>query len=337
MNKKSQIEIQFNWIFILIVGALILLFFSVIVLKQKQSSDDAAKIYVSRQVEAIISGIGSTKDTVSEVNLPKIKIEFKCNGFSVGGRATRDTGKMQVFAPSSIETDRIWTWTKDWSMPYRITNFIYILSPNDIQYVFVSSDNCVSGLCNQVKELVPEEAGVIFVSDPSNIPYKGQEKTRIIFFDGMPSSIPQKLRKASDKDITALTIAGDKGKGTLRFYQKYGSFFQQVGESKYLKLSSLLGAVITDDLSNYECVMETAFERLKIVSSVYESRTSQLKNFYTEGACPNLLNQAYITVSSITSLAGTFESADISSIYSFAEDLEAQNIQIMRNSCAAVY
>ena len=40
MNKKGIIEIQFNWIFVLVVGAIILVFFFGFVQKQKSFAEE---------------------------------------------------------------------------------------------------------------------------------------------------------------------------------------------------------------------------------------------------------------------------------------------------------
>ena len=43
LKKRGAVEVQFNWIFILIIGAVILLFFGVIIAKQRSAADSQNK------------------------------------------------------------------------------------------------------------------------------------------------------------------------------------------------------------------------------------------------------------------------------------------------------
>ena len=56
--KKGQIQVTFNWIYITIAGAVILLFFFGIVVKQKAASEEKLSIEVVRILESILTGAG---------------------------------------------------------------------------------------------------------------------------------------------------------------------------------------------------------------------------------------------------------------------------------------
>jgi len=58
IKKKGVIEVQFNWIFILIIGAIILFFFFSIVKTQKTVSEKKISTTVRRDIRAILTGAG---------------------------------------------------------------------------------------------------------------------------------------------------------------------------------------------------------------------------------------------------------------------------------------
>ena len=56
LSRKAQIETQFNWLFILVAGAVILIFFAGIVIKQKSSSEQKIAENVMTDLQSIFTG-----------------------------------------------------------------------------------------------------------------------------------------------------------------------------------------------------------------------------------------------------------------------------------------
>ena len=76
MSKKGIVEIQFNWVLILAVGAVILLFFSVVIMKQKSISEVSISSIILKNLEGILSGAEVSIGTVNSVAIPKTKIKI---------------------------------------------------------------------------------------------------------------------------------------------------------------------------------------------------------------------------------------------------------------------
>lgn len=343
MKKRGQFEIQFNWIFVLVAGAIILLLFSVIILRQKSASEKSIDASVSRNLEAIIAGAEVSKGVTSFVDLPKVEIDFECNRLIVG-TASRRFEAMTVFTPSKISSNQMITWTLDWNLPYRVTNFLYLTSP-DIRYILVESDTAgTDSLAKKINELMPEEMNkeLITASEITNLVDKNDAKVRFIYFDdsiittGTP--IPFQFIKMSMEDITALEITPNtfnEDIGSVTFYNNMGSSFSFKGTSYYLKKPSLLGAIFADDFELYNCVMNNAFKKMNIVTKVYKQKTIDLYDYY-ENLGDNCKNFHYSThLSSIES--NTFSSSGVEAINQFAGLLETQNKEAQQNSCALIY
>src|SRR3989344_9102992 len=133
--KKGVVEVQFNWIFILIAGALILLFFTTIILKQKSSTETKIDISLVSSLQSIISGSGTVSKLADIKTLPRISVGFDCDSFSIGD-LRQSVGKDIVFSPDFLDGRNLVIRTWDWNIPFRITNFLYLTVPQ-VRYIFV--------------------------------------------------------------------------------------------------------------------------------------------------------------------------------------------------------
>ncbi len=137
LGKKAQAaETQFNWIFILIVGAVILGFFVFIVIKQKGASEAKFAGKVSQQLDTILVGAKVSSGAFQEIPTPEVTIEFGCDDYFIGPASQR-LGNRIVFAPAIVEGRSIQTWTLDWNVPFKVTSFLYITAPTIRYYVIV--------------------------------------------------------------------------------------------------------------------------------------------------------------------------------------------------------
>ncbi len=153
-KKRGVIEVQFNWIFILIIGAVILLFFFGIVRTQKTVSEKKISITVKRDIRAILTGAGVSTGTTSLVEVPKTQIDFDCEGYSI--QKTSPIKTLVSFSPDSIYDIKLMLWALDWNIGYRITNFLYITSPN-IRYILVYRDNEQKIFVDIINETLPSK------------------------------------------------------------------------------------------------------------------------------------------------------------------------------------
>jgi len=337
MKKRGQFEIQFNWIFVLAAGVLILLFASVFVLKQKDISDRSVDQSVSNSLKAIIAGAEASTDTLNFVDIPKVKIEFECGKYRVGS-ASKSFQIMSVFAPSKIESNKLLTWTLDWNIPYRVTNFLYLTSPN-VRYILVGDDT--DNLAYKVNKSMPKELNKEWITpgDIGTVNDKNDAKVRFVFFNrNKEDSVVLKFSKMREEDVTALEVFGDGNKGDVEFFEKKGNNFESKGSSYYLRLPSLIGAVFTEDLELYNCVMDSAFKKLNIVTKIYKKKTGNLAGHYNnEGdtVCANDHGSGYL--GAILTASANFGWPQIVAVNTNSIALELQNKQAQLHSCALIY
>ena len=147
-SKKGVIEVQFNWIFILVAGALILTLFVGLVQKQGTISNQKRDVDIRGKLNTILVSAKQSVGTQFVISIPKTEITFGCNGYSVGGTNPFQLG--ESFSPSMIKSsdNTLVLQSLDWSVPYRISNFQYILTP-DVRYVITPDSAYVNdgGYC----------------------------------------------------------------------------------------------------------------------------------------------------------------------------------------------
>ena len=136
LKKKAMIEVHFNWIFILIAGAVIFVFFINIVNKQREFSDIRTSGTIATNLESILTGAQISTDTVNIIDLPKVNIGFECERYFIGP-TPKQTKSNVIFAPNLLKGTQMISWALDWNMPYRITNFLYLTDP-ELRYIIVN-------------------------------------------------------------------------------------------------------------------------------------------------------------------------------------------------------
>lgn len=318
LNNKAQVETQFNWIFILIVGAVILIFFTGIVIKQKSSSEAKISESVITDLESIFTGGSLSTGTSQMIETPNVDIRFDCTGYDIKG-VKKTIANMILFAPSTVKGRNILTWNLDFNMPYKITGFLYITSP-EMRYIFVGyKPEDIS----RMNSTLPKNMNIEFVSSMNEIKDKNNYRVRLIakgqsggrsgIFDG---AAPQSIKNMKDR-LSALLITGNK----LTFYSCDSSGnFRKTGDTLQVDITgselepSLYGAIFTDNIEMYNCMMGKALERAYFVSKVYSDRNNAINEYYktTSNQCKDFIHDFSSYPDNIKEIYPYFSSGQIS-------------------------
>ncbi len=320
-SKKGVISVQFNWIFILIAGSLILLFFGSLVLKMRDVSDTAIAETILTNMQTIMTGAEVSVRTINPIEIPDKEIEFSCNSISVGKVSKPITKNKIVFAPEVIKGRLLLTWALDWNSPYHVTNFLY-LTTKDIKYIFIEQ---LDDEAEKIFNMLPDEINKKR-EDISNIKDTGSN-FKLVFFDVSSPDIPSNLKSISDKRISAVNINFNFNE--IKFYEKNGDTFDFVKKVNYLSDPMILGAIFSGNQEDYECNIEKAFNKLNLVSKIYEKRTNSLSELYSETSC--------ISYYDITPFSIDYSKASITEINSAINSIETSNQYLQSLSCPTIY
>ena len=329
------------------------MFFISIVQKQKEHSEESIAGTIQTDLQAIFSSSYVSTGTSSVVEVPNRAINFDCDGFRVGNQFASKFP--YAFAPDLIESDRntVSVYAYDWSVPYRVTNFLYVTSP-EVRYLI---DDDVNDLADALFDLLPPKYIVkdgkskLFMSKEkgsfSGSGDKNNYKVRVIYFSDPITFDPEStFGKTKKMDISAVYIygigcAGDPADerldcdGDLKFFNYNSttdSWTSQITE--FVGKASLLAAIFSENKEIYECGMNNAFYRLQNVTKIYYDRTTALKAGYSSGVCDSGLGTALGYLNGIYTAASD---QDYGILHGFASQLKTQNGIVLANSCPAVY
>lgn len=344
-NSKGVVELQFNWMFTLIAGALILLFFSTVVVKLKTTSDSSRNLAILKSMGSIAIGSESSPGTINILELPETEIEFGCNVIRVG-KSANQFENMVVFAPRIVRTPTVVVNTLEWGIPYRVSNFVFISSP-EVRYFLVGDTN----LRKFVNESMPASLlKELENNHPLTIKNRDNYNVRFVYFDNFNPAIdvpPPSLKKMGIKDVTALHINGDLQKGEIRFYEKTKSNTWSLKDSTYyLGPENLLGAVYADDSTNFKCVRDNGLRKGNIVTNIYEQRSDELETHYGTDLCSDFYFTAkndFLDVSTQlglltrSALTTSVALAVVNQINAAGNSLEDMNKQAQLHSCPLIY
>ncbi|MEA2036643.1 MAG: hypothetical protein U9O94_03990 [Nanoarchaeota archaeon] len=356
MKKRGMIEFEFHWVFILIAGAVIFFFFMNVVNKQKEYSDVKTSGTITTNLESILTGAQISTGTVNIIDIPKIDIKFECDKYSIG-LISRQTRGNVIFSPGLLKGKELITWTLDWGLPYRITNFLYLTDPQ-LRYIIVYEDSNYQEVASRIHRELPKEMNkdddLIDENQIQSVQNKNNYKVKFIFVGSPtwnPIEFPTKLQSMLDKDLTAIKIEYENApalippKGTIKFMQKRLSGWHTLGETYYLKEESLFGAIFAEDVEMYNCVMGKAFKKASLVSNVYYERSRDLSADYITNNVP--CSSPHYDVldilknmeddSMVQSNGFPTDETKINDIDRYSDEIKAQNQRAELFSCALIY
>jgi len=335
MMDKKAFEIQFNWIFVLVAGAAILLFFTAVTVKQKNVAETSTKATVLKSIEAIISGTSVSTDTTNIIDIPDSDIDIECNKISISGteRVSKQYQSLILFAPSLIKGNKLITQTLDFSIPYRVTNLLYITSPQ-LRYVIIGNNN----LASEINKSLPVKSKKEFYQSMPEIKNSNNYQVRFVVFQDDMISFPKSLEKMPDSDVTAIKINGDIEKGKIEFWQKNGDSWLSKGVSTYIGKQTLIGAVYTDTLDMYECSMRNVFSRINLVTKIQTERTQKLiLRVMSNTGCNQFYNNGLSHLNNIFTASLSFSIQNVDTIVESSKLLSDQNKNAQAYSCPLIY
>ncbi|MBS3135407.1 hypothetical protein J4401_00425 [Candidatus Woesearchaeota archaeon] len=337
MDKRGEIEIQFNWIMVLIAGSLIFVFFFGIAQFASKSANTSSLLRTSNYLDSMLAGaivnVPTEGQKITKLTLPSKEIEFSCvryNGISAEGADPLDIGQKTVFAPSRIEGSQITAWALSWNLPFRADNFLLVTSPK-IRYIIRGSGN----FKNEIQTTFPDEITV----DEGTVQDRNNYKVRFIYVNMDPSDEDiQPFKKYSSEDITAISISGNSWQDVrLGFYEKQpvgvsSPKWENKGTSSAFNKAAILAAIFSESKNEYDCSMAKAQEKARGTAAIYAYRSEKLSEYYAkEGntACEDIH----------TAAAGELKGSEmaISSLKELYDNLLLFNTQAQSNSCELIY
>lgn len=352
-GRKAQVqETQLNWIFILIVGVVILGFFTFIVMKQKTASEAKFSGKVSQQINTILVGAKVSSGTAQVIPTPDLEIRFTCNDYYIGPASQR-LGNRVVFAPEYLDGDELITWALDWAVPFKVSTFLYMTTPF-IKYIVVGD----GATAQKIYDTLPDKLNKVNVSyaDYMGLADANDKHVRFIFVEpesqdppatvlGVPSELVDKVDTITGVVLQSKSEAPANGAMTAKFLKATPSGFEPQSfdpdeEFVCLEDELMFGAIFSDKYDSYDCLVQRAYQRLNIISQIYKERLNHLADSYEYSACfgkynDNQFLDDMITATDITKInSGNIDYGTLSESKS---SLREDNNRLQLWSCALIY
>jgi len=319
-EKKAQLQIQFNWIFVIIVGSVFLIFFFGLINSQSKTTDQRISISQSKYFETVITATGQKVGTLKEYEIPGLEVEFFCNAkqleysYSVENLPSRDTKYDVIFTQKKLEGDDIQTWTQTWNVPFKAATFLYITNSKQ-GYIFYNYSE-VKGLpgptskFEEIQGEFPQNISMDVVDgvdmDWDDVVERNYESNTYVFIKGEEPDISLDNFNINKKNTIVIIDPLESGAdnifnyGTVyyltpkeyvalvnqlptssdpsqsekdKIYSLYDSISQK---TTYLGKASLYGTIFSEDKDIYECNMQKAFSRLKLITQLYFIRAGDI-------------------------------------------------------------
>jgi len=345
-KKRGQIEVQFNWVFVLIVGALILVFFINITNVQRKNADQTLAFELLSKVDLIMGGALTIPKTGQVFDMPNIDFNVECNRISTLG-VSRQFPDRIIFGPDTLKGRKLVIWSQDWTVPYKVTNFLYMTTSN-VRYIIVANPNNPDALdfFSKLPENITKE-----ISNLSDIQEKNSYKIRLIFLDQVypvfandnlkAVQLPDFMKKMPDNAVTAVYLNIGTDLPDARFAQKKGDHLEFVSnEIRIYKEPMEFGAVFAENDEEFNCSVMKAFKKLHYVSEVYAERENMLWNTYnspeqTQAECksPDTRDTSSGNIARIASQALKNIFPDSAT----ENNIITENSYALRSSCAPIY
>ena len=234
MNKKAQTE-QFNWIFVVLAGSVILAFFLFFTFKYMALQEKREAISIARTIQESIELLKTGElylDAEQFKMGQKTRVEMVCENqeqnMYINRLAEEEIEDALVFMQKDQITEAFTAWTSAYKAPFQVTNVLYLApAQQEIEIVYDQ----------QTKEKVEE------IAFPEVFKIK-------------------KTMQATTPEAVYMTSTPPTGK------KRYINLVthQVKIEGKEISTNNqvlALGVLFTDDAANFECLIKKATEKQK--------------------------------------------------------------------------
>jgi hypothetical protein len=375
--NKAQLSIQFNWIFVLIVGSALLAMILAFAFNYQDVSDDRISAQLSEQFETIFSATLQQPGTGKEYRSPNLELEFVCDTrqdlhhYKVGGIVARETPFDLIASAPTIETTSLQTFALEWAVPFPVDTFLYLTSPRQ-EFLFYTATNEGDSLVPAVAavlDLYPRNFShrVVYADTPTDLSGRNNDVYTAIIFVGDYTdpnfnalAHPDYFDEIADEVNIIVVDPGNNGlyrEGSVTFltYGEYSDYYSNSLTSaeinsrteRYIGEAALFAAFFSRSQERYACVMNQAFERLVMVSRILELQTQALNESALSEDCQPLVvgidmpggyGAQYLVKDIAEAAENGFSKATSQEIFGYTQSLESVHSEIaVETACPLLY
>ncbi|MBI2564558.1 hypothetical protein HYV79_01030 [Candidatus Woesearchaeota archaeon] len=279
---SKAIELQFHWVFLLIAGAIILGFFSIIALKQYQISTAKKEIFLLRDFETTFESSLKSENTVMPPLDTIQDVSFYCSNVCdcnyIIGKTQRPYREKIIISPPNLKGGKQIMWALPVNLPFKVSSILLLFNQN-VKFYFIYDETSESVKLKEIiQRNIPETLISQFIQKPDlyNLQFEGYDYSRFVFIE---TSIQDIDNSFSNEDVSAVLINDnlaefyEKQEGQAVFIRQKSFFFYP--EDK----GSLFAAIFSSDANMFSCSMQKIYSRLEAIANIHKSRIQELQGF----------------------------------------------------------
>jgi hypothetical protein len=277
INSKAQMSSSFNYIFALIIGSIVFMFFVAFAYKYLgfAGSLSAAELVSSLNDEF---GAFSASDSAEKILSFSQAVRFRVYEGKLSSDGQSRTIDHVIFAPFEVEGEEIYIATRSLEIPYRVGNLFYVTDEHTV-YILVydsSTQSVVEDLQSSYNSLPSsfpvEVVSTTQLSSDLETLYEltsSYDHVRFLFF-----------ADASDYEEDIATVFSDyeilEIGSSLEDYSSGTVTYPDGEEVVYVEYPLLIGALVSGDAYSYSYNLDTVFGKLSRVTGVYYDKAKFL-------------------------------------------------------------
>jgi len=303
IHKKAQISPVFKYIFVLVIGAIILVFFLKFALKTEKVGHQVIKAEVLHALDSSLQAFSVSGYSSGAMPTPpwpqivhmKFGTKANCGKFTVEGQKYPITIERIIFGPEEMKTKQLQAWTLSWNFPFRITNFFFLVNPQRSKYYLIYDKNdetefeFVKSISTASKtsaiEHLPESFKVKYKeseSEPKSV-LKSADMVKVNYFTELEGSCPGRVSPGLKGSCIKYSNACKEELSSGELYKCFGEVIfydgnKETGSSAFIGREMMFGAIMADSYEVYDCQYERALDELKRFVNLYKTKAGKIKS-----------------------------------------------------------
>ncbi|MBI2667153.1 hypothetical protein HYX17_00095 [Candidatus Woesearchaeota archaeon] len=268
--KKGDISPVFTYIFVAIIGAIIIGFFATFGFQQLSLGNKLNSAEIAKTLDDNLNAFSISKSSDKDIEFG-LDTKLLFNNLVCGTLSTEEginlrTSKI-IFSQKSFQGNTMKAWTLAFKYPFHVTNFFYLSDDRIFYYIVYDGSN---------QQYVEEK----FFSQNSQYKIPSRFNVKKIRSNDISNQlISSLLSKYNSVKLVYFTTPNINPKDRLKIIEIDNNkvkFHNENREEVLLGDEFILGAVFSEDYNNFKCGFDEAVRRLKIISSLYIEKKEKL-------------------------------------------------------------
>ncbi len=347
--KRGEVSVQFNWMFVLFIGGLLLVLVFSIVSRTKENATMRVHQEILDRVAALLVNAEVGRDTDKETTIVTdgdltLECSYASQRLRLGDESVPLDSQI-VFGPASTRGPVWLTLARSVEWPFHIDNLVYFTSQN-VYYLVLGNDQLAQDILGLLPKTRAKDRRASTAAIPTNIATYDEIRVISTQFTPLPS-IPQEYRSYRQRlSLVAFDVTDPDAPGKAKFYVQNAVSGNWLPRGSSLgvdvfTMPSIIAAAVASGPDEYTCGMQRMWGRANLVGSVLRERSLNLTQGYDDvgnSVCRGIHQAALYSLGDfVAATHDDYVVNKIQEVSSLMADLELYNADAVRNSCARIY